>query len=992
MSSASTSRPVTSKSRGVCKYYNAPRGCFAGDKCKFLHCEPPASPKLDDPPLLTPHDKSKRCRYYAEGFCKRGDACWFLHTSDSKDKRPAANLLLDEEEDEFCSICFEKPTTYGLLGGCSHIFCIVCIKQWRDPQNKPGGVLDSGNTKKCPMCRSASKFITPSSKFWKDGTPEKEKVVQNYKDSMARVPCRYFQKSLQKNKRKPICPYGKDCFYQHVMEDGTPFVFKEGVDESMRRYRSSQGSRVYVDNLHFMPFLNMASLDLAGMTFDGQDVNRRRGTNPIRNTTRRLQEVQRSLEILNDVINEGATTGNLNRAVQALQAGFGRTDGGGNQSRTNRRQEDREEAAEMQEDEVMEQLGVLADQMLASLGALRDVQDERSDTPPPPLEPIHINEDAPRRPAARDSDDESVGSMPDLQSVSNTSESEYDEFDDDDEDSSDEESDYLGDVLAGGDLDGDRISANAMVDVFRSMLAADQLNHPTTTTSMPPPPPEPQPSPRFSTTVGRSMQDADEEGDELPELEEVDSRGSERSGQGEENKEPSRPTEGDGLECYGHPPPDRAPSPEKLDASGKVKISGPMNGAPIPSGFKFGGKDTPSADSSSASANNDRREKAKSRSFWGFGKGDKGQPHATFTPRAVFGVPLEEALEVAQVCNLPAIVFRSIQYLQAKKADQEEGIYRLSGSSAVIKSLKDRFNNEGDVDLLASDEYWDPHAIAGLLKSFLRELPSSILTRDLHLKFLAVIVDFVDPQERIKELSQLIAALPLANYSLLRALTAHLILIVQNSNVNKMTMRNVGIVFSPTLGIPAGVFSLMLGEFNRVFDVDADTDDSRPKEGGGLLEHPSEALRRNSRQYTDAAADQVLGLSGRTLSTSAEETQSDGDDFSIQDESGTETTEGDATVESSSSSPASVMMQRDHGIQINTPDSTPNTPTAKTTSRAANVAASRGLNVAVTTSERGNRHSRMMGLPLSPRPHTQSHSPSRGDPPSNNSPTPARSE
>jgi hypothetical protein len=46
---------------------------------------------------------------------------------------------------------------------------------------------------------------------------------------------------------------------------------------------------------------------------------------------------------------------------------------------------------------------------------------------------------------------------------------------------------------------------------------------------------------------------------------------------------------------------------------------------------------------------------------------------------------------------------------------------------------------EGDVDLLASDEYWDPHAIAGLLKSFLRELPSSILTRDLHLRFLAVI-------------------------------------------------------------------------------------------------------------------------------------------------------------------------------------------------------------------------------------------------------------
>lgn len=43
------------------------------------------------------------------------------------------------------------------------------------------------------------------------------------------------------------------------------------------------------------------------------------------------------------------------------------------------------------------------------------------------------------------------------------------------------------------------------------------------------------------------------------------------------------------------------------------------------------------------------------------------------------------------------------------------------------------------MDLLSSDEYWDPHAIAGLLKSYLRELPASILTRELHLRFLSVI-------------------------------------------------------------------------------------------------------------------------------------------------------------------------------------------------------------------------------------------------------------
>ncbi|KAL1696531.1 hypothetical protein GGG16DRAFT_84931 [Schizophyllum commune] len=409
--------------------------------------------------------------------------------------------------------------------------------------------------------------------------------------------------------------------------------------------------------------------------------------------------------------------------------------------------------------------------------------------------------------------------------------------------------------------------------------------------------------------------------------------------------------------------PERVPSPDKsaLAESARSKISGPMNGAPIPAGFKFGGKDAPSPEVSMS----DRREKAKSRSFWNFGRpADKSAIPAV--PRNVFGVPLEESLDVAQIANLPAIVFRAIQYLEAKKADQEEGIYRLSGSSAVIKSLKDRFNAEGDVDLLAADDFWDPHAIAGLLKTYLRELPSSILTRELHMRFLAVI-DFVDAQERIRELSQLISMLPLANYSLLRALTAHLILVVQNSSVNKMTIRNVGIVFSPTLGIPAGVFSLMLGEFNRVFNVDADNDpmpgEQGEGEGGG-----DDTIRRNSRQYTDAAADQMLGLSGRTLKSAPEEAPSDGDDFSSHDESGNEQTDGDGeTIESTYSSSA-LHSQNDPAHHL-TPPETPTGPRGK----AASAAAVRGLNVSIQQSDRGHRHSRLMGmphggLPASPRP------------------------
>lgn len=111
-------------------------------------------------------------------------------------------------------------------------------------------------------------------------------------------------------------------------------------------------------------------------------------------------------------------------------------------------------------------------------------------------------------------------------------------------------------------------------------------------------------------------------------------------------------------------------------------------------------------------------------------------------PKQVFGVTLEQAIEQAQVqpgYELPAVVYRCIEYLNFHKAKLEEGIYRLNGSAAVIKGLKERFNYEGDVTLLEEEEYYDIHAIAGLLKLFLRDLPASVLTRELHREFLAVV-------------------------------------------------------------------------------------------------------------------------------------------------------------------------------------------------------------------------------------------------------------
>ncbi|KAL8706146.1 MAG: hypothetical protein Q9201_000781 [Fulgogasparrea decipioides] len=272
------------------------------------------------------------------------------------------------------------------------------------------------------------------------------------------------------------------------------------------------------------------------------------------------------------------------------------------------------------------------------------------------------------------------------------------------------------------------------------------------------------------------------------------------------------------------PLPDNASSGRTSQVS--KSISGPSNGVKIEDAGAWGNK-MPQA--------KDIRE-PKKRGIWSFrdrnpdlnAQADESrmsiieQPPIEITPNArpTFGVPLAQAVEFCSpkgvdVC-LPAVVYRCLEYLEAHHAASEEGIFRLSGSSVVIKALRDRFNSLGDFDFLADGQYYDVHAVASLLKLYLRELPSTVLTRELHLDFLAVL-DLDSKPKKVAAYNMLVHRLPKANWTLIRSLSAFLIRIVSNSDINKMSVRNVGIVFSPTLNIPAPVFSMFLTEFDAIF-------------------------------------------------------------------------------------------------------------------------------------------------------------------------------
>lgn len=251
-------------------------------------------------------------------------------------------------------------------------------------------------------------------------------------------------------------------------------------------------------------------------------------------------------------------------------------------------------------------------------------------------------------------------------------------------------------------------------------------------------------------------------------------------------------------------------------------------------------------------------KKARKRSFFGFGPktrtssegqdslfgsesvsslpGQIAHPYNGYN-RQAFGASLAEAVRYNAPVDvrvpLPAVVYRCIQYLEAKNAISEEGIFRLSGSNVVIKQLKERFNVEGDINLITDEHYHDIHAVASLLKMYLRELPSTILTNELRMQFIAV-MEMTDQKEKMAAYSELVQHLPQANAALLKYLIAFLIKIINNSDVNKMTVRNVGIVFSPTLNIPAPVFAMFLQNYETIFGIDPCEYELPPTEPEGL--------------------------------------------------------------------------------------------------------------------------------------------------------------
>ncbi|CCF59687.1 hypothetical protein KAFR_0H02780 [Kazachstania africana CBS 2517] len=198
---------------------------------------------------------------------------------------------------------------------------------------------------------------------------------------------------------------------------------------------------------------------------------------------------------------------------------------------------------------------------------------------------------------------------------------------------------------------------------------------------------------------------------------------------------------------------------------------------------------------------------------------------------AVFGTSLEICLKLSShtyqgVFEIPSVVYRCLEYLYKNMGIQEEGIFRLSGSSNLIKSVQEQFDREYDIDLCSynvggdEESFLGVNTVSGILKLYLRRLPHLIFG-DEQFQIFKDITDnnHNNPEAIAIEFRNIIKGgrVPRANVSLMYSLFELLLRINENSKYNKMNLRNLCIVFSPTLNIPITMLQPFIEDFKCIF-------------------------------------------------------------------------------------------------------------------------------------------------------------------------------
>ncbi|XP_027889196.1 unconventional myosin-IXa-like isoform X13 [Xiphophorus couchianus] len=157
-----------------------------------------------------------------------------------------------------------------------------------------------------------------------------------------------------------------------------------------------------------------------------------------------------------------------------------------------------------------------------------------------------------------------------------------------------------------------------------------------------------------------------------------------------------------------------------------------------------------------------------------------------------FGVELSRLTSDERA--VPQLVEKLINYIEMHGL-YTEGIYRKSGSTNKIKELRQGLDT--DVSSVILDDY-NIHVIASVLKQWLRDLPSPLMTFELYEEFLRAMGQ-PDKREVIQGVYSVIDQLSRTHLSTLERLIFHLVRISLQEETNRMSVNALAIVFAPCI-------------------------------------------------------------------------------------------------------------------------------------------------------------------------------------------------
>ncbi|XP_078140760.1 rho GTPase-activating protein 17b isoform X2 [Centroberyx gerrardi] len=161
--------------------------------------------------------------------------------------------------------------------------------------------------------------------------------------------------------------------------------------------------------------------------------------------------------------------------------------------------------------------------------------------------------------------------------------------------------------------------------------------------------------------------------------------------------------------------------------------------------------------------------------------------------KPAFGTALEEHLKRSN--REIALPLEACVMMLLETGMKEEGLFRIAAGASKLKKLKAAL----DCSTSQLEEFYsDPHAVAGALKSYLRELPEPLMTFGLYDEWLQA-SNVSDPDKRLQALWVTCDSLPKTHKANLRYLVKFLAKLAQDSEVNKMTPSNIAIVLGPNL-------------------------------------------------------------------------------------------------------------------------------------------------------------------------------------------------